>query len=170
MEQIANPAGLRVLSSLIDLVNNKGEIGKVIAEVESKIDEANAKIAVVGTIKQIDAYSIAASEALSDARAKVQDAKDEAARILEAAGVKVASESEKRSQKAAELSAHKARVAAVEQREANCKAREEEMQKTMDSAKGTLKKAKRIMGEAETLAAEAERQLAVFRDAAASLN
>ncbi|KKL71548.1 hypothetical protein LCGC14_2093780 [marine sediment metagenome] len=32
MEQIANPAGLRVLSSLVDLIRNSKEVEKIIDE------------------------------------------------------------------------------------------------------------------------------------------
>ena len=54
MEQIANPAGLRVLEALVDLIKNASSVDKILTEIHKARDEANKRIAIVGDISDIE--------------------------------------------------------------------------------------------------------------------
>lgn len=160
---IAEPAGLRVLSSLIDLINNKGEVEKIIKSINRARDEANTAIEVVGTIKQIDTLSL---EALEDRAA--------AKEVLERAGIKANGIIAKADAEAVSmlegsqntLNALDTRHSALEDRARNVTAREDELQKMMGKAERLHKKAEKLQVDADALMAKANEQLVIFRNAA----
>ena len=170
MEQITNPAGLRVLGSLIQLVENKAEIKKVLAELNQARDEANKKIAVVGTIREIDSLKSEAETLLAEADNTLAQAKREAETLLKKAGVKATSQKEKQRRAAEILSAQEARDQTLAARESSVTAREQELQAHMDQAKSLHAEATGLKATADELMAKANEQLAVFRQAAASIN
>ncbi|GAF92360.1 unnamed protein product, partial [marine sediment metagenome] len=95
MDLITNPAGLRVLDSLIQLITNKKEIEKVIAEIDAAREKANVRIAAVGKIDDIDKLNAEAAGELRLAVDTLADAKAEATKILRSAGVKATSHKQK---------------------------------------------------------------------------
>ncbi len=48
MEQIVNPAGLRVLESLVALIRDVDAVENILVEMHKARDEANKRIAVAG--------------------------------------------------------------------------------------------------------------------------
>ena len=170
MEQIANPAGLRVLESLIHLVENKKEIKKVLAEINEARDDANEKIAVVGKIRDIERIRNQAVSELHEASDTLAKAKREAETLLKKAGVKATSQKEKQRRAAEILSAQEARDQTLAARESSVTAREQELQAHMDQAKSLHAEATGLKATADELMTKANEQLAVFRQAAASIN
>lgn len=170
MNEIANPAGLRVLGSLIQFIENKGEIKKVLAEISAARDEANEKIRLVGKIKDIDALkrraegaSRAAEDALSAAKAEAED-------ILRKAGAKATSEKEKQRKAREVLKAQEARDTELEARERSVTAREQELQAHMDRTSTLQQEASELKTRADELIAKAEEQLALFQSVASQVN
>jgi hypothetical protein len=135
MKQIANPAGLQVLGALVELIRNTDEVEKVLAEINQARDAANEKIAVVGSIEEIERCSEQAADSLHEAKDTLARAKREANMILGEAGAAAAGEKEKRRRADALVEEYKTRLAELEAREAKVKARELEMQEDMDRAR-----------------------------------
>ncbi len=159
---IAEPAGLRVLSSLIDLVTDKNEVAKVIKAINEARDEANEAIKVVGTIKQIDALSRDASEDRATATVELTKAKVKAKGIVSKGEADAAALIEGNQ---VIVNVANARGQELNRREIAVSAREKELQKTMDSAGRKLKTAEKLKDQADALTIEAERQLEIFRSA-----
>lgn len=167
MDNMIEPAGLRVLSSLIDLFNNKDKISKVIGEIENKIGEANAAIAVVGKISDIDKNSLAAAEDRAEAAQMLSAAKGKAAGIERKAKESAEARLQASNAAVAEVVAREQEVGG---REMRVTAREGELQKTMDSAGRKMRRAEKLKEEADVLMAEAARQLAAFREVASTIS
>ncbi len=170
MNQITNPAGLRVLESLVDFVNNKKEIEKVLTTIHAARDEANERIAVVGKIGDIDRLNGQAATLRQEAQSALGDAKREAESILRKAGVKAMGEKEKQRQAAEILKAADAREKKLDARETSVTAREKELQEHMDQTAVSHKEATELKGVAEELIAKANEQLALFKSVASQLN
>jgi hypothetical protein len=148
---------------LIDLVTDKDRVAKAIKEINDARDEANAALAAVGTIKQIEKDGLAAAQDRTQAAESVTEARTQAAGIMKRAKA----QSEKSLNACNAAAAHvKEREEAADRKERNVAAREKELQKAMDSAGRKLKTAEKLKGEADALTSEAERQLAIFKNAA----
>jgi chromosome segregation ATPase len=169
MQAIESPAGLRVLSSLIDLIDNKSAIKKVIAEIDDKIEEANAKIAVVGKISEIGKLRTQAQEAFSEAINTLDNAKSEAKSIVGKAKGKAGKETARQKHADQILAAADAREEKLTGREQSIGAREVELQRLMDQNRAAQKEARALKASAEELIASAEAKLAAFENFASKL-
>ena len=140
MNQIQNPAGLRVLESLVGLINNADEVDKILASIRKARDEANEKIAVVGKIKDVDRLRGQAAEALEKATSTLSDAEAKADGILKKAGDAAVIAQEKQLRADGVTAAYEKKMAALESRETRVTAREEGLQTDLDQAR-TIKEA-----------------------------
>jgi hypothetical protein len=170
MDLITNPAGLRVLDSLIRLITDKKEVAKVIAEIDEAREKANVRIAAVGKIGDIDRLNAEANKALYEAGIALAEAKAEAADILRKAGAKATSHTQKQREAKKILERQESRDAALTAREQSVGAREVELQGAMDQAAELQLKATALQAGADELMEKANRQLEVFEQAIARLN
>ncbi len=167
MHEIEMPAGLHLLGALVDVVENKATIKKVIDEVRSVITEANTKIAVVGKIKDIERLHGKADVALKDANTALLDATREAATIKSKA-----TGSARAKQRKADKAMDEAEALEVDikRREKSCDAREKELQKHMNASAKLQKEASELKASADELIEKANAQLAIFQGAASQIN
>jgi hypothetical protein len=135
MEQVANPAGLRVLEALVDLIKNAGAVDKILAEIRKARDDANERIAVVGNIEDIEKCSEQAADSLQEARDTLDSAQQKADVILKKAGDQADAEQEKQRRADAIVAAYEAKAAELESREAKVAAREQEVQEDLNQAR-----------------------------------
>jgi len=169
MEQISNPAGLRVLDSLIQLITNKTEVKKILEEIESARQAANERIKIVGTIKQIEARDVESRAMLAEAESTLQSAKSEADKILGKAGTKAAAEKAKQKKAREILQAQEDRDAQLDARERSVTAREQELQAQMDQAAVQHQEAVAMREQADVKMAEAESKLKAFQEVVARM-
>ena len=162
MRHIQNPAGLRALESLIQFITDKDSIAKVLRQIHDARDEANAKIAVVGKIDEIDALNAKASEALAEASIELTDAKTQAKRILGKAGKDAAAEKARQNRADSILAAQEARDRDLTTQETNVAARESELQVLMDQVRTQRTEVTELEAQAEALITKANEQLAAF--------
>ena len=169
MNHITNPAGLRVLESLISLIENKSEIKKVLAELNGARDEANARIAVVGKISEIGKLKTQAETALAEAINTLDGAKAEADKILGKAGDKA--KREKARQKRADeiLKTADDRKAVLDRREETVTARETELQALMNQTTTLQAEATELKTQADALMVEENKRLDQFKNFAARI-
>lgn len=135
MNQIQNPAGLRVLESLIQLVRNSDEIEKVLTEIHRARDEANKQIAVVGSIEDAKRFRAEADAALQQAETVLTDAKRDGEVLLHEAADKSRAVRQAQQRADAARAAFEEKLADLESRESRITAREQELQSDMDSAR-----------------------------------
>jgi len=169
MELISNPAGLRVLDSLIQLITNKAEIEKIIASINAARDEANAKIAVVGTIEDVEKLQDKAQKAVVEAVTTLAEAKAEANKLLGKAGSKAAKQREELRRAREILKGQEERDAQLDARERNVSARENELQALLDQASTQHREATEMKELADAKMAEAESKLKAFREVVARM-
>ena len=136
MNYIDNPAGLRVLTSLVDLINNSKEVEKVLDEINKARDEANKKIAVVGKIKDIVELRGKAAAALEEAEGALAKAKREADVILGQAGSTAAAEGARQKRADEIFAAAEDREKALDARASKLADGERELQGKMDAISG----------------------------------
>ncbi len=170
MNEIQIPAGLRVLESIVDIVNNRSEIGKVIASIHKARDEANDAIKLVGTVKQIEKLRIKAEKDAGDASVVLLKANRKADVILGKAGEDAANEKARQARANSILQAEESRGTALDKREKLVGARETELQDYMDETKALRKEADTLMHQAGELNSKATEQMAMFKRFAATVN
>jgi hypothetical protein len=169
MDLITNPAGLRVLDSLIRLITDKKEVAKVIAEIDEAREKANVRIAAVGKIGDIDRLVDAVAVNLQESIVTLADAKTEAAGILRKAGVKATSERQKQKEASNILERQESRDAALTAREQSVGAREVELQRAMDQAAELQLEATELKATADERMEEAQKQLKILERAIAQI-
>lgn len=169
MERIANPAGLRVLESLISLISDKDKIGKVLDEIHAARDEANVRIAAVGKIGEIGKLRTRAEEALAEAIDTLDGAKAEAEKILGEAGAKAKTEKARQKRADAILAAADDRKAALDNRDELVTARETELQSEMDRTTTLHAEATDLKVKADALIIEANERRERFKNFAATI-
>jgi len=162
MRELGSPAGLRMLESLVYIIDNKDNVKSIIKDITKIRDEANAKIAVVGKIGEIDKLRTKAATALKEAEAELADAKAKAKGILGKAGSNAAKEKRRQARADEILSASEAREKKLDSRETRVAARESELQSYMNQAETLQNEAMALKSKADELIAEADKRLEKF--------
>ncbi len=167
MNLIARPTGLGVIEFLIELLENKKEVQKVIDEIDAARIKANERIAIVGKAQDVDRLHGKADAALRDANRALEEAKFEAEKVKKKAGLSAVAKQRKAQEV---LQAAVDREAEVSARERTVTAREKELQKHMDATAKLNKEAAELKISADALMVKANEQLALFRGVASQIN
>jgi F0F1-type ATP synthase membrane subunit b/b' len=165
VEKIPNPTGLGFLESLMYFIDHRSEVEKVLAEIGAARDEANAKIAAVGTIKQIEdlkaktlADRAAAENVLADAKRKAENTVQRAETRAKEVQAEISTAAQRQ----------KERKAGLDDREKGLAAREEALRERSAAVDAAASEASQNLAKAEALSAETDRKLAAIRVAIAS--
>jgi F0F1-type ATP synthase membrane subunit b/b' len=165
MKNIRLPSGFAEVAALVQLIEDKAEIKKVLDSIKKATDAANERIEMVGKVKDIENLNAKARKALNEASAKRAAAEAEAVSIVEAAQNTANKELDaaRSAIESAQAGSRKVQQRLLD-REKKVAAREAEVQKQMDAAAKLDREAQTLKAKATELQAKAEANMARFKE------